>query len=67
MIYLRVYKLMQNILLMTLQYSSVVNDVNTSCDELNNDLSHVNNWAFQWKISFNPDPDKTATEIIFFA
>ena len=29
---------------------------NTSAKELNNDLAKINNWAFQWKMYFNPDP-----------
>ena len=44
---------------------SVVNDVNESCCALNSDLSIINNWAYQWKMCFNPDPNKQATEIIF--
>ena len=27
-----------------------------SQDELNNDLQKVSDWAFQWKMQFNPDP-----------
>ena len=44
---------------------SVVNDTNISCKELNDDLIKINNWAYQWKMSFNPDPNKSATEVIF--
>ena len=44
---------------------SVVDDANTSAKELNNDLKNVNDWAYQWKISFNPDPRKQAQEVIF--
>ena len=43
---------------------SVVHDVNTSAKELNDNLKKVNNWAFQWKMSFNPDPSKQAQEVI---
>ena len=32
---------------------------------LNEDLNVISNWAFMWKISFNPDPSKQAKEIIF--
>ena len=28
-------------------------------------MYQINKWAFQWKISFNPDPCKQAQEIIF--
>ena len=44
---------------------SLVHDVNTSAKELNDDLKKVNDWAFQWKMSFNPDPSKQAQEVIF--
>ena len=43
---------------------SVAHDGNTSAKELNNDLKKVNDWAFQWKMSFNPDPSKQAQEVI---
>ena len=44
---------------------SVVHDKNTSAKELNNDLRKISNWAYQWKMSFNPDPLKQAQEVIF--
>ena len=43
----------------------VVRDMTSSANILNNDLSKINNWAYQWKISFNPDPSKQAQEVIF--
>ena len=33
--------------------------------ELNSDLSRIKQWAFQWKMSFNPDPNKQAQEVVF--
>ena len=44
---------------------SVVRDIKTSATHLNNDLKKISNWAFQWKMSFNPDPSKQAQEVIF--
>ena len=44
---------------------SIVQNVTTSASHLNNDLSKINNWAFQWKMSFNPDPSKQAQEVLF--
>ena len=44
---------------------SVVHDRNTSAKELNDDLKKVNDWTFQWKMCFNPDPSKQAQEVIF--
>ena len=45
---------------------SVINDKHLSANKLNQDLNRINNWAFQWKMSFNPDPSKQAQEVIFF-
>ena len=39
---------------------SVTHDITTSANELNNDLKKISDWAFQWKMSFNPDPSKQA-------
>ena len=44
---------------------SVVKNVNASNIDLNNDLKKIGEWAFQWKMSFNPDPNKQAQELIF--
>ena len=32
---------------------------------LNEDLHLISKWAYSWKMSFNPDPSKQATEIVF--
>ena len=50
---------------MTHPFFSHVFNKGTSQDELNNDLQKVSGWAFQWKIQFNPDPNKQAQEVIF--
>ena len=44
---------------------SVVRDPVKSAWELNHDLEVINDWAKQWKMSFNPDPTKPAEEILF--
>ena len=44
---------------------SVVKDTNLSQTELNEELAKVNNWAYQWKMSFNPDPSEQAQEVSF--
>ena len=44
---------------------STVFDIQKSSEDLNRDLSTIHNWAFQWKMVFNPDPNKQATEVIF--
>ena len=42
---------------------SIVNCVNTST--LNSDLLKIQDWAYLWKMSFNPDRNKKAREVIF--
>ena len=44
---------------------TIVNCVNTSVSTLNSDLLKIQDWAYQWKMSFNPDRTKQAQEIIF--
>ena len=41
---------------------SVVDNIATSSD-LNYDLTRVKKWAFQWKMSFKPEPYKQAQEV----
>ena len=43
----------------------VAHDVNTFANDINKDLKPISDWAFQWKMSFNPDPSKQAQAIIF--
>ena len=44
---------------------SVVDNINLSANNLNSDLSKINAWANQWKMTFNCDPNKQAQEVIF--
>ena len=44
---------------------SVIHGSQTSANVLNEDLEMIHNWAFQWKMNFNPDPTKQAQEVIF--
>ena len=41
---------------------SIVKDPVLSADDLNHDLD-IYQWAHQWKMEFNPDPTKQATEV----
>ena len=34
----------------------VIHDVDSSQIDLNEELDKTNYWAYQWKVSFNPDP-----------
>ena len=37
---------------------STAHELTSSSKNLNKDLSTIKNWAFQWKMAFNPDPNK---------
>ena len=43
----------------------VVENIDLSTTNLNSDLSKINAWASQWKMTFNPDPNKKAQGVIF--
>ena len=44
---------------------SVVKDPLICANSLNNDLFKIQEWAYKWKMSFNPDVTKQAQEVIF--
>ena len=44
---------------------SVVKDPAKTASELNHDLVVIQQWAYQWKTVFNPDPTKQAIEVLF--
>ena len=44
---------------------SKVLDVNESTKKLNLDLERISEWAFQWKMHFNPDHNKQTNKVIF--
>ena len=44
---------------------SIVHDPNTTASELNHDLETISKWAYQWKLSFNPEQAKQAIEVLF--
>ena len=44
---------------------SVVRDPAVSATELDHDLDLICRWAHKWKMEFNPDATKQATEVIF--
>ena len=45
---------------------SIVKHPNISANDLNHELDIINRWPHQWKLEFNPDPLKQATEVLFF-
>ena len=44
---------------------SIVKDPVIFSNDLNHDLDIIYHWDHQWKMEFNPDPTKQATEIFF--
>ena len=44
---------------------SIVKNPELSANDLNHDLGVIHQWAHQWKLEFNPDPTKQATEVLF--
>ena len=44
---------------------SVVHNPRTAASYLEHDLKKLSEWAFQWKMEFNPYPKKPAQEINF--
>ena len=44
---------------------SIVKDLLICASDLNHDLDVINKWAYQWKLEFNPDHLKQATEVLF--
>ena len=44
---------------------SVIHDVDASSAALNNDLVKIQEWDYHWRMSFNPDRNKQAQEVIF--
>ena len=44
---------------------SIVHDPNATANDLNNDLAKINDWAYQWKMNFNPYLFKQAQEVLF--
>ena len=45
-------------------FSEILDPV-VSASNLNNDLKEIENWSFNWRMEFNPDPLKQATEVLF--
>ena len=43
----------------------IVKDPYVSSVKLNQELVRIQKWAKQWKMSFNPDPEKQAVEVLF--
>ena len=44
---------------------ATVHNTKKATNDLNNDLTKITKWDFQWKMSFNPDISKQVHEVIF--
>ena len=40
-------------------------DKNESTNIINNELLQISKWVYNWKMLFNPDPNKPAQEVLF--
>ena len=56
---------MQNFFADDISLFSVVQNINSIATDLNSHLSKISDWALQWKMNFNPDPNKQVQEVIF--
>ena len=44
---------------------TIVQDSATAANDMNHDLELIKQWANDWRMSFNPDPQKQAVELMF--
>ena len=44
---------------------TVVYDKEVAATQLNSDLEIISQWAYQWKMQFNPDKNKQSIQVIF--
>ena len=44
---------------------TIIKDINKSANALNNDLSLISKWVFNWKMFFYPDLSKPDQELLF--
>ena len=44
---------------------SMAHNISASAKEINEELNKINNWPFQWKMSFYSDGKKQAQEVLF--
>ena len=44
---------------------TVVRESNIAANDMDHDLKLISQWAHDWRMSFNPDPQKQAVELIF--
>ena len=42
---------------------TVVEDYHVAANDMNHDLEWINQWLYNWRMYFNPDPQKQAVEL----
>ena len=52
--------------LSTTSLFTIINNPNAAAKQLYEDLDKITESAFQWKMSFTPDPSKTRVRVSFF-
>ena len=57
--------ILKEILNLMSKYLQMIKDPIVSANDLNHDLGIIYQWGHQWKVEFNPDPAKQASEVIF--
>ena len=50
---------------MIIPFSQKFIDIDISAKKLNSDLEKISKWTFEWKMNFNPDPNKQVNKVIF--
>ena len=46
-------------------FTVVEDSTNTAANDMNHDLDLIGQWAYAWRMSLNPDPQKQAVELTF--
>ena len=48
-----------------MSFFTVVRESNIAANDMDHDLKLISQWAHDWRMSVNPDPQKQAVELIF--
>ena len=47
-------------------FVTVVHESSAAAEDMNHDLRLISQWAYDWRMSFAPDPQKQAVKLLFF-
>ena len=48
-----------------ISFFTIVHNANAAASDMNHDIDIIKAWASKWRMSFNPDPNKHAVEVMF--